>query len=48
LEVFEKQRRHLVELKKRVKKEEDVFRKTQILNRETMKIESIYLTGADA
>jgi hypothetical protein len=44
---FKEQNRYLQDLRNRAKKEEELFMKTQILNRETLKIESIYLTGAD-
>jgi hypothetical protein len=33
MEVFKEQTRYLDELRRRAKKEEEVFRKTQILNR---------------
>jgi hypothetical protein len=36
--VFKEQNRYLEELKKKARKEEDIFRKTQVLKRETAKI----------
>ena len=44
---YKENTRHLEELKSTARREEHLFKKTQVLKDETSKIESIYLTGGE-